>query len=765
MAVIDAIRTAIGALGEILRAMGAVLDWLKAVRRGGAGVLFAKAVAAGIVALLELAYEALLSGIGKYVAKVGRRFKGIAAKLGGKGKGDKPGGGKTAGADGADDKGGDKKPETDPLKKPGTDAKTQTATVPKPGQGKDGAPGKPKTPADAKTPTTPAAKGENGKSKDKDEKPDTKPDTKPTASPKPKPKAEPPAKPKPEPDTKPKGADPKAPDRPKDDEKTTDTQQPKNPDGKGPDRPKDQDPSKPKREGTDSSSKPRDDKDGPGTQKPKPGKEAPGKPKPGKRGPDKPGSRPGGKGPDRPRTRPEKSGPGRPKSKSQKDRRKKDEESKESKDARLRKILARLRPKVQSLLDRGTSTPTFKALLVPMRAWYRLTKLEKQGSNKFDITAVLNPQEKVVDGMDVNIADRVLLILQRLGEEYRVRSLRRGNDQAEPDSAPDSPDLPGRLAPNDLAKRADADRHQVTSGTSPYQQSGMIRSIPALTEGPTASFIDQIADGEVVASVRRTQGGRRYKNPTPDNQLVHWTNTDSEGARSSRYLSHDEFTDMLSNEMTAEQRQQLARGALENVAGSAATAGDPQNALELKHWFFDIEGWRDPSTNILTTMGLDMASRGQGKVNTPDGVVDYGDLAQFARDFPMRAKAKPGAVDPSKNVGGAVAIRKGLVRYLTKVKNFFANPTKKDGKPRARPYLNTDYNAPYEQALMRRRQLRITRAWIANMEGAQGWMKNLEALSVESPEVIEERLKELERMMRARLEALWENESTAQSDQ
>ncbi|MGW7595445.1 eCIS core domain-containing protein, partial [Streptomyces rubiginosohelvolus] len=69
MAVIDAIRTAIGALGAILRAVGAVLDWLKLVRMGGAGILFAKAVAAGIVALLELAYQALLSGIGKYVAK------------------------------------------------------------------------------------------------------------------------------------------------------------------------------------------------------------------------------------------------------------------------------------------------------------------------------------------------------------------------------------------------------------------------------------------------------------------------------------------------------------------------------------------------------------------------------------------------------------------------------------------------------------------------------------------------------------------------
>ncbi|MDA3643898.1 DUF4157 domain-containing protein [Saccharopolyspora indica] len=91
MAVIDAIKTAIGALGEILRAFGAVLTWLRSVRKGGAGVLFAKAVAAGVVALLELAYEFLLSGIGKYVGKVGSRLKDIAKRMATKGRKKKPG--------------------------------------------------------------------------------------------------------------------------------------------------------------------------------------------------------------------------------------------------------------------------------------------------------------------------------------------------------------------------------------------------------------------------------------------------------------------------------------------------------------------------------------------------------------------------------------------------------------------------------------------------------------------------------------------------
>ncbi|MEV6588576.1 eCIS core domain-containing protein [Streptomyces acidicola] len=80
-AIIDALKAAWGALSEILAAFGLFMDYLKAVKSGNAGPQFAKAVAAGVVALLELAYEFLLSGIGKYVKRVGDKFKGIASGL------------------------------------------------------------------------------------------------------------------------------------------------------------------------------------------------------------------------------------------------------------------------------------------------------------------------------------------------------------------------------------------------------------------------------------------------------------------------------------------------------------------------------------------------------------------------------------------------------------------------------------------------------------------------------------------------------------
>ncbi|MFI9047827.1 DUF4157 domain-containing protein [Streptomyces sp. NPDC053427] len=97
MAVIDALKTAWGALSKILAAFGLFMDFLKAVKSGNAARPFAKAVAAGVVALLELIYQALINGIQKYMGKVtsklGEMLKNIRSKRrpGGHGGPDEPG--------------------------------------------------------------------------------------------------------------------------------------------------------------------------------------------------------------------------------------------------------------------------------------------------------------------------------------------------------------------------------------------------------------------------------------------------------------------------------------------------------------------------------------------------------------------------------------------------------------------------------------------------------------------------------------------------
>ncbi|MGW0825670.1 eCIS core domain-containing protein [Streptomyces sp. NPDC002845] len=389
MAVIDAIRTAWGALSAILSSLGAVLDWLKAVRMGGAGILFAKAVAAGVVALLEVLYQALLSGIGKYVAKVGRRLKDVAAKLGrGKDKDD----GKGPGATGSDDKGDTKDRTQSQPQQQTTGAPTtaptgpRTGTQPRPGTDRP----RPTGPTAGRPPAGPGRT--DGRDRPQPGRPDTRKDTRPTT----------PARPRPDQDTR-RRDDRPTPAHPRD---NRDSSRPRNTDraddrrrpDQDPNRPKDEDPAKPKGD-KDSSGRPKDGS------KPKDGRDGDGK-KPKDKDKDRDRDRkPKGKDSRKKQEKKE-----REKRKQEKrDQRKKDEESKESKDERLRKIVAKIRPKLNSMLGRGTGRPVMRAALATMRLWYRLTSLTAGEGDRFDIEASLNPKEKVLDALGITIPRRELL--------------------------------------------------------------------------------------------------------------------------------------------------------------------------------------------------------------------------------------------------------------------------------------------------------------------------------------------------------------------
>ncbi|PSM38534.1 hypothetical protein C6Y14_35875 [Streptomyces dioscori] len=90
MAVIDALQTAWGALSEILAAFGLFMDFLKSVKSGNGALPFAKAVAAGVVALLELVYTFLIEGVGRFMGKVADKLGDMLKNL--RRKKDKPGG-------------------------------------------------------------------------------------------------------------------------------------------------------------------------------------------------------------------------------------------------------------------------------------------------------------------------------------------------------------------------------------------------------------------------------------------------------------------------------------------------------------------------------------------------------------------------------------------------------------------------------------------------------------------------------------------------
>ena len=394
LAVIDFLQTAWGALSAILRALTAVLDWLKAVRLGGAGVLFAKAVASGVVALLETLYQWLLNSVRKYVAKVGQRLKGVAAKLF-KRKGKEGEGGHARGSEdkggtsGEGDRGGAGKPKDQAPKKPGTESDPNKPATHAPGQ--EAGPGKPKEPADGKKPT---GNDKNGKPKEPGA---GKSDTRPTPSAKPEPKPEP--RPKPEPEPERKTPDDRTPDKPKDPKDSTPDkpkeeapQRPKDPEETPGTKPKDEAPGRPKPgepkpgKNTDEPRKPGGKDEDP--KKPKGGEEDPRKPKHGEDDkPHKPGE-PGEHDPRRPRDKPEKSGPGRPKSKEDKKKRKNEEESKKEK---LAIITARIHARLVPKLERGMWDADFRPLLDLMRAWYRLTSLREVGNPEVSVVATLNP--------------------------------------------------------------------------------------------------------------------------------------------------------------------------------------------------------------------------------------------------------------------------------------------------------------------------------------------------------------------------------------
>ncbi|MFF0730289.1 DUF4157 domain-containing protein [Streptomyces chartreusis] len=147
MAIIDALQTAWGALSEILAAFGLFMDFLKSVKSGNGALPFAKAVAAGVVALLELVYTFLIEGVGRFMGKVADRLGDMLKKL--RTKKDKPGqadapGQPTTPSKPKDDKPKDEKPKDDEDKdgpvgrpvprKPSTDKTSRPQSRPRPGK-------------------------------------------------------------------------------------------------------------------------------------------------------------------------------------------------------------------------------------------------------------------------------------------------------------------------------------------------------------------------------------------------------------------------------------------------------------------------------------------------------------------------------------------------------------------------------------------------------------------------------------------------------
>ncbi|MFG2290019.1 DUF4157 domain-containing protein [Streptomyces sp. NPDC048595] len=180
MAIIDALKTAWGALSKILAAFGLFMDFLKAVKSGNAARPFAKAVAAGVVALLELVYQELISGIQKYMGKVTSKLGGMLKNIRSKRR---PGG-----HDGSDEPGAPGRPGHQD--RPGQDDRPANANRPSPTADKPGPTDKPnQRPVPRKPSPDKTSRPDDGPRPTKRPSPEKKP--RPEHQPKPKHKKKP----------------------------------------------------------------------------------------------------------------------------------------------------------------------------------------------------------------------------------------------------------------------------------------------------------------------------------------------------------------------------------------------------------------------------------------------------------------------------------------------------------------------------------------------------------------------------------------------
>ncbi|MFC9497078.1 DUF4157 domain-containing protein [Streptomyces sp. NPDC056982] len=377
LTIVQGLMAAWSTVSSILSAFGKFWAYLKAVKAGPAACLFAEAVAAGVVALLDFITNFLLQKLSSATKGVGKRLKGMAQKIMDGLK--KVGGGakKAAGAAVNSARGAVRKARQ-ALSRPGTEHRPKGEPSPDLKS--------PVKPKDHATPKGPAKKPDGAEAKPKDKTPEKErtPDREPSKDRTPD-KDQGPAKDRtpdkekaPAKDKTPESA-PKKKQKEIEGPKPTKPQKPKSPVGRALSKAKGAVKSALKKVGNAAKTLGRKLK------KSKVGKALKNsasklrdflkKKKDQFR--------------DHKRRQQEHK-------RNKQDQRKKDEKSKQSKEARLDKIMARIRPLLERVMGPGVPRPVMKATLAGVRLWYRLTELFLDGAERGYVTAALNPRKRAL---------------------------------------------------------------------------------------------------------------------------------------------------------------------------------------------------------------------------------------------------------------------------------------------------------------------------------------------------------------------------------
>ncbi|MFB7991416.1 DUF4157 domain-containing protein [Streptomyces sp. NPDC056002] len=357
LTIIQGLMAAWSTVSSILSAFSKFWAYLKAVKAGPAACLFAEAVAAGVVALLDFITNFLLQKLSSATKGVGKRLKGMAQKImdGLKKVG---GGAKKAAGSAVNSARGAMRRARQALGRPGTERRPKGEPSPDLKS--------PVKPKDHATPKGPAKKPEGAEAKPKEKAPE---------------KEQGPAKDRtPDKDKTPESA-PKKKQKEIEGPKPTKPKKPKSPVGRALSKAKGAVKSALKKVGNAAKTLGRKLK------KSKLGKAL-------KNGASKLRNYFKKK---KEQLRDHKKRQQEQKWRKQ-EQRKKEEGSKASKEERLRKIVARIRPQLNRLLEKGLPAPVFDATMAAMRVWNRLTSLSAQGSEDFNVVATLNPSALASQG-------------------------------------------------------------------------------------------------------------------------------------------------------------------------------------------------------------------------------------------------------------------------------------------------------------------------------------------------------------------------------
>ena len=287
-------------------------------------------------------------------------------------------------------------------------------------------------------------------------------------------------------------------------------------------------------------------------------------------------------------------------------------------DARLAKAVARMRPRLQSMMRRGVRPTILRAALAAMRLWYRLSGVAAQGGKSFSINAWASPLVLVIKGEQVSFSEReILQFVEQLAARVNREMARRRRPlgaEADEDSEFEVGETIGagtmvdRLTQHDRAGRWPAPTQE------PREVNGRQKMV-------TIPGVVKMSWGELKARMKAFSDRNVHLESQQTYQKTHYEELANEEAKTGHLLALG--VDLL--RIFQGRPTQLASTDLQVLRGRFIAALTTFN-----------EGRRDPTARVYAAL---LAQR----VAQASSVGDAAAIVAAIRNFPMGAVGAQGA--------------------------------------------------------------------------------------------------------------------------